>query len=118
MLKPRGKAFAKGHKKLGGRGKGSPNKVGFAVKEFFKELVDDPSMQTWFRSTMKKRGNLPAFLAAVEHVVGKPTQRIETPDLKIPLIVFPPGTAIALTVKTPDAVPEVLLPLPAIVLAP
>lgn len=74
--KPRGRPFAKGHKKSGGRKAGTPNKITRAVKEFLAALVDDGEVQDAVRDRIV-RGDAVAFFRALEHVVGKPKETVE-----------------------------------------
>lgn len=76
---PRGRPFAKGHKKLGGRPPGQPNKVTRAVKDFLREITEDPEVQESFRKALiaRDRGALQAFLGTVHMVVGKPKESVE-----------------------------------------
>lgn len=70
--------FQKGHSKLGGRAKGTPNRTTRAVKEFLAELVDDPEVQEAVRGRIVK-GDAVAFFRALENVVGKPKENAGEP---------------------------------------
>lgn len=72
--RPRGRAFQKGHKKLGGRKKGTGNFVTTELKLFFKEFYATPEYQ---RSLQRRLldGKAPAVeLNGWHTVIGKPRE--------------------------------------------
>jgi hypothetical protein len=75
-LVPKTGRFQKGHRKLGGRRKGTPNRLTRAVKAFLAELCDSPAVQEAVQARVLK-GDTVAFFRALEHVVGKPRQAVE-----------------------------------------
>lgn len=90
-LKPRGKPFEKGRAKTGGRAPGTPNKVTVEVKEFFRQLVEDPLVQRSFRAQiiMGEKGAMAAFLGSAAHVIGRPKETVAvetTPNMSKLLI--------------------------------
>lgn len=74
--KPRGRPFKKGHPKVAGRQKGTPNKATRKVKEFLAALVDNVGVQEAVEGRILK-GDAVAFFRALEHVVGKPKETVE-----------------------------------------
>lgn len=73
--------FKKGHARLGGRAPGTPNRTTRAVKEFLAALVDKPEVQDAVECRIIK-GDAVAFFRALEHVVGKPAERVRV-DLSV-----------------------------------
>jgi hypothetical protein len=67
--------WVKGHKKVGGRQPGTPNKVPTAVKEWLAKLVDNPDVQAAVEQRIIK-GDAVAFFRALDHVLGKPTEKV------------------------------------------
>jgi hypothetical protein len=70
--------FQKGHKKMGGRTKGTPNKVTVEFREFAKELIRDKD----YRDGLMKRaraGKLapPVEVSLLHYGAGKPTETVE-----------------------------------------
>ena len=78
---PRGRPFKKGQPRLpnAGRKPGSLNKLTRDVKEFMRELVDDPEIQDSVRAQILKgdRGAMAGFLGVAAHVVGRPKETVE-----------------------------------------
>lgn len=62
-----------------GRPPGTPNKVTKAVKDFLREMVEDPDVQDAFKSQilMGDRGSMQAFLGSVHLIIGKPKESVE-----------------------------------------
>lgn len=60
-------AAKKGHKKVGGRGKGTPNKVTIETREVFKRLVEanHNNMTTWLKRVAKADPD-----AALKHITA------------------------------------------------
>ena len=71
-----GRPFVKGDPRCG-RPKGTPNKATTALKEFLRQLVDDPVVQAGIRDRIA-RGDTPGFFRAVEHVLGKPKETVDS----------------------------------------
>ncbi len=89
MAKPRGKPFSKGHQKLGGRKKGTPDKVPATFKASIKAMYEKLVSQhpaDWERAIMQavRKGGSPAFqhVQLALHVLdGKPRETIQVePD--------------------------------------
>ena len=59
-----------------GRRKGTPNKLTLAARQFLAELMDDPEVQAGVRARILA-GDTVAFFRAVEHVIGKPRERVD-----------------------------------------
>lgn len=70
-----GNLFQKGHKKLGGRRKGSKNLIQRGSVEFCQALIDDPKVQAAMRRRAL-RGNERVWKFAHEVVHGKPRQSV------------------------------------------
>lgn len=70
-----GNLFQKGHKKLGGRRKGSRNVIQRGSVEFCQALIDDPKVQAAMRRRAL-RGNERVWKFAHEVVHGKPRQSV------------------------------------------
>lgn len=86
---PRGRSFERGHKKLGGRKPGTPNKITRAVKEFLAAMVDDGEVQDAVRDRIV-RGDAVAFFRALEHVMGRPKESSEV-TIKGPMTIIVKG---------------------------
>lgn len=71
-----GGRFRSGHGKLGGRRKGTPNKVTRAFKEWVALLISKVEVQDAIEERIKK-GDAVAFFRAAEHAVGKPKETAE-----------------------------------------
>lgn len=73
--------FKKGHdpRRKNGRDKGVPNKITRAVKDFLREMVEDPDVQEAFKNQIVNgdRGSMQAFLGSIHLVVGKPKESVE-----------------------------------------
>lgn len=80
--KPRGKPFEPGHKRVGGRKKGTPNKVTKEAREAASRIVDDPE----YRENLLLRAKAGRLAPAVETMLwhyakGKPVERVEIEDV-------------------------------------
>jgi hypothetical protein len=62
-----------------GRRAGTPNKFTMVVKDFLRDLVDDPDVQEAVRQQIitGKPGAIQGFLGAVHQVLGKPKEHVE-----------------------------------------
>ena len=74
--------FHKGHKKLGGRKAGTPNKRTLDLKEFFRGLLTDPIiLQKWkdelHSSKPLGRSNFKLIELAYAYAWGKPKEKID-----------------------------------------
>lgn len=69
-------AFEIGHKKVGGRAKGSPNKATVAWKQFVTDLCEDPAVQKSTRESILN-GRTDLVFKAAEHAFGKPTETVK-----------------------------------------
>ena len=56
-----------------------PNKLTIEIKEFFRDLVNDPDVQEAFKDGILERdkGFQAAFLGAASHVLGKPRETVQ-----------------------------------------
>lgn len=72
-------AFEVGHKKMGGRQKGTPNKATVSWKQFVTDLCEDPAVQKSTKESILN-GRTDLVFKAAEHAFGKPR---ETVDLSI-----------------------------------
>jgi len=79
--KPRGKPFEKGHKKQGGRQKGTPNRASRAFKEWCRAVTERQDVQEAIEDRML-RGDSIAFFRAAEQGFGKAVENL-TVDLNI-----------------------------------
>jgi hypothetical protein len=78
--KPSGRPFQKGHKKVGGRRKGTPNKVPQEVKNLLQSVLEDPEYQSSLRERMIA-GRAPQLEAlAFHYAVGKPRETVKVED--------------------------------------
>ena len=74
--RPSGRPFEKGHKKLGGRRKGTPNRVSAEMKTFLKSVIEDPEYQEALRARMIA-GKAPQMeTLAAYYTLGKPTDSV------------------------------------------
>ena len=88
---PRGQhpaAFKPGHKKLGGRKKGTPNKATTELKAIFREILEDPKGIEKLRQQFRA-GLLPpqTFTLMCYYVMGKPTDTLAIEKLPPILVV-------------------------------
>ena len=82
--KPSGRPFTKGHGKLGGRKKGTPNVVTRDLKEFLKSFVEnDVEYQENLRERLRAGKTPHMKLLAAHYSGGKPkdTHEVTTPTL-------------------------------------
>lgn len=81
---PSGRPFERGHKKVGGRQRGTPNRITRSVKEFLAELVDDPEVQEAVRRRIIQKGDVAGFLGVAAHILGRPRESVQvetTPNM-------------------------------------
>ena len=69
-------AFETGHKKVGGRAKGTRNKATVAWKQFVADLCEDPEVQQSTRESILN-GKTELVFKAAEHAFGKPTETVK-----------------------------------------
>ena len=68
--------FETGHKKTGGRVKGTPNKAPVAWKQFVTDLCEDPAVQQSTKESILN-GKTELIFRAAEHAFGKPTETVK-----------------------------------------
>ncbi len=80
-VRVRGRPFKKGTPKPAnsGRKKGVRNKVTREVKDFLREMVNDPQVQAAFRKQLVRgdRGAMQAFLGSTHLIIGRPKESVE-----------------------------------------
>ena len=82
----KGRPFQKGHRKLGGRRKGTPNRATRAWKDFVTALVSDPDNQQALAEAISERPEL--LFRAAEHAHGKPHQALDVDQDSVTEIVY------------------------------
>jgi hypothetical protein len=78
--RPSGRPFQKGHKKLGGRKRGTPNKATRDVKEFFAEFMSSPEYQDNIRQRILAGRAVPIEQVGLYYTAGKPTEKVAVED--------------------------------------
>ena len=68
--------FTVGHKKMGGRTKGTPNKATVTWKQFVTDLCEDPAVQKSTKESILN-GKAELIFKAAEHAFGKPTETVK-----------------------------------------
>ena len=68
--------WVKGHPKMGGRQKGTPNKITREVREWLALLVSKAEVQDAVEERIKN-GDAVAFFRALDQAIGRPTERTE-----------------------------------------
>ena len=71
-----GRPFQKGHKKLGGRKRGTPNKATRDVKDFFAEFMNSPEYQDNIRQRILAGRAVPIEQTGLYYTAGKPTEKV------------------------------------------
>jgi hypothetical protein len=81
--RPSGSPFRPGHPKLGGRTKGTPNRVSVEMKEFLKSVIEDPEYQEALRARMIAGKAAHMEQLAAYYTLGKPgeTVAVQSPSL-------------------------------------
>lgn len=81
--KPSGRSFKKGHKKMGGRKKGTPNRATQEIRAFFTELMHSPEYQASLKARILAGKAVPIEQLGFYYVAGKPTDnlKVESPSL-------------------------------------
>jgi hypothetical protein len=75
--RPSGQPFRKGHAKLGGRKKGTPNRASTEMRVFLKSVIEDPEYQEALRARMIA-GKAPQMeQLATYYTVGKPQDQVQ-----------------------------------------
>ena len=74
--RPSGRPFEKGHKKLGGRKKGTPNRVSAEMRTFLKSVIEDPEYQEALRARMIAGKAAHMEQLATYYVLGKPQDQV------------------------------------------
>jgi len=69
-------AFEVGHKKMGGRQKGTPNKATVSWKQFVTDICEDPAVQKSTKESILN-GRTDLVFKAAEHAFGKPTETVK-----------------------------------------
>ena len=72
-------AFEKSHEKLGGRKKGTPNKVTVAIKDLLNEKIDDEQLWKVWAKHLRSRDahiSIKALELILHYKYGKPIQPI------------------------------------------
>jgi hypothetical protein len=80
--------FKKGHKRLGGRVKGQPNKATVAIKELLNTLLPEKELAALWKKKLYHRDPhiaLKAFELANHYLFGKPIQPIVGDELAPPI---------------------------------
>ena len=69
--------FKAGHRKVGGRKPGAPNKATVEIKEFARSILADPVYQTKLKQRLRD-GDAPQLEVLMYHYAyGKPTETIK-----------------------------------------
>ena len=72
-----GRPFEKGHKKQGGRKKGTPNKVTLEVKNLLQSILEDPEYQASLRERMIA-GRAPQLeVLGFYYAMGRPRHQVK-----------------------------------------
>lgn len=77
----------KGHKKYGGRQKGTPNKAGREFKAACDEFLKDPQVQQALLDKMRG-GNTDSIFRASDRAFGKPKETVES-TVELRMFVWP-----------------------------
>jgi hypothetical protein len=88
LKKPGGRPFEKGHKKLGGRKKGTPNRATRDVKEFFKEFLESAEYQENVQQRILAGRALPIEQVGLFYTAGKPRERVEVESKNLAELVW------------------------------
>ena len=72
-----GRPFKKGHRKLGGRKKGTPNRITREVKEFLKEFVNSSEYQANLKTRILSGKALPIEQLGIFYAAGKPKEQVQ-----------------------------------------
>lgn len=81
--RPGGRPFRPGHPKLGGRTKGTPNRVSAEMKAFLKSVIEDPEYQDALRARMIAGKAAHMEQLAAYYTLGKPSETVavQSPSL-------------------------------------
>ena len=88
-------AFEKGHKKAGGRAKGTPNKATESIKDLLNSLLPDKELARLWKENLHSKDPHVAFEAfklANYYLFGRPVQAVEgelAPPIRIDISAIP-----------------------------
>ena len=77
LKKPSGRPFEKGHQKLGGRKRGTPNRASAEMKEFLRSVIEDPDYQDALRARMIAGKAAHMEQLAAYYTLGKPQEQVQ-----------------------------------------
>lgn len=80
--------FEKGHKKLGGRRKGTPNKASESIKALLSRILDEVTLEKMWRAALTSKDKhirMKAFEMAHRYLYGKPVQPVVGEELAAPI---------------------------------
>ena len=75
--RPSGRPFPPGHKKLGGRKKGTPNRVSAEMRAFLKSVIESPEYQDALRARMIAGRAAHMEQLAAYYTLGKPQEQVQ-----------------------------------------
>jgi hypothetical protein len=75
--RPSGRPFRPGHRKLGGRAKGTPNRVSAEMRTFLRSVIEDPEYQEALRARMIAGKAAHMEQLAAYYTCGKPQEQVQ-----------------------------------------